>query len=60
MEFCIIVKRTRKELGLSQEQLARELGVIFSTINRWKNEKSHSSQMTKELFTTFAKAKHRY
>lgn len=57
MEFCTIVKRIRKELGLSQEQLARELGISFLTVNRWKNGKSHPSQMAKELFTAFAKIK---
>lgn len=57
MEFCTIVKRIRKELGLSQEQLARELGISFSTVNRWENRKSHPSQMAKELFYSFCKDK---
>lgn len=57
MEFCTIVKRIRKELGLSQEQLARELGISFSTVNRWENGKSHPSQMAKELFYSFCKDK---
>ena len=55
MEFCTIVKRIRKELGLSQEQLTRELGISFSTVNRWENAKSHPSQMAKELFYSFCK-----
>ena len=57
MEFCTIVKRIRKELGLSQEQLARELGISFSTVNRWENGKSHPSQMAKGLFYSFCKDK---
>lgn len=57
MEFCTIVKRIRMELGLSQEQLARELGISFSTINRWENGKSRPSQMAKELFCSFCKDK---
>ena len=28
--------RLRTTLGLSQEQLARELGVSFATVNRWE------------------------
>lgn len=53
MEFGSIVKQVRKELGLSQEQLARELSISFSTVNRWENGKSKPSQMAKELFFSF-------
>jgi len=35
----------RKKLELSQEGLARELGVSFSTVNRWESGKSHLSQL---------------
>jgi putative transcriptional regulator len=31
------VKRLRKQLGLTQEQFARELGVTCSTVNQWEN-----------------------
>jgi len=53
MRFSSSVKKVRAKLGLSQEQLARELNISFSTINRWENEKSHPSQMAKELFYNF-------
>lgn len=53
MEFRVIVKGVRKKLGLCQEQLARELNVSFSTINRWEKGKTHPSQMAKELFYCF-------
>ena len=57
MEFGSIVKRVRKELGLSQEQLARDLSLSFSTVNRWENGKSKPSQMAKELFFSFCTSK---
>ena len=57
MELCSSVKQVRKELGLSQEQLARELSISFSTVNRWENGKSKPSQMAKELFFSFCKNK---
>mgnify|MGYP000299738475 FL=1 len=57
MEFGSIVKRVRKELGLSQEQLARELSISFSSVNRWENGKSKPSQMAKELFFSFCTSK---
>ena len=53
MDFGVLIKRVRKELGLSQEQLARELNISFSTVNRWENGKSNPSQMAKELFYNF-------
>ena len=37
MAFNDVVKSIRKQLGITQEQLAHELNVSFSTINRWEN-----------------------
>lgn len=37
MAFDKIIKSIRKQLGITQEQLAHELNVSFSTINRWEN-----------------------
>jgi len=33
------IREARKKAGLSQEGLARKLGVAFATINRWENGK---------------------
>ncbi|QYY37125.1 helix-turn-helix domain-containing protein [Ruficoccus sp. ZRK36] len=35
-----LVKSMRKQLGLSQEGLAREIGVSFSSISRWESGKT--------------------
>lgn len=35
------IKVLRAKLGMTQEQLAHELGVSFATVNRWEN--GHSS-----------------
>jgi DNA-binding transcriptional regulator YiaG len=40
-----IVKEIRKELRISQETLARDLCVSFSTLNRWENSKSKPSRL---------------
>lgn len=45
MDFCRIIKSIRLHLKLSQEELARELGVSFATINRWENGKSAPSRL---------------
>ncbi len=37
MAFSEVIKCIREQLGITQEQLAHELNVSFSTINRWEN-----------------------
>jgi len=49
------VKIIRKHLGLSQEDLARELGVSFATINRWENGQSLPSKLACSQFKVFYK-----
>jgi type I restriction enzyme M protein len=39
-EIPDILKQVRAKLELSQEELANRLGVAFSTLNRWENDKS--------------------
>ena len=39
------LKTYRLENRLSQEQLAKRLGVAFSTVNRWFNERSQPNQI---------------
>lgn len=53
VDLGLLIKCVRKELGLSQEQLARELNISFSTVNRWENRKTNPSQMAKEIFFKF-------
>jgi DNA-binding transcriptional regulator YiaG len=40
-------------LALSQEGLARELGVSFATVNRWENAQVKPSKLAKAQFETF-------
>ena len=42
------IKEIRITLNMSQEELARELGVSFATINRWENNKSQPSKLAKQ------------
>lgn len=57
LTFAETVKKIRKELSMSQEQLARELYVSFSTVNRWENEKSKPNNIAKKVFYDFCKEK---
>lgn len=46
MTFSEIIKSIRKQLGITQEQLAHELNVSFSTINRWENGHTVPKKLT--------------
>lgn len=48
-----LVKEVRRQLALSQEGLARELGVSFATINRWENRRVKPSKLAKAQFDAF-------
>ena len=37
MEIYDLIKRIRKDMGLSQKKFAERLHVSFSTVNRWEN-----------------------
>lgn len=53
--FAETVKGVRQQLGLSQEELAHELGVSFSTINRWENSKTVPFKLARRQFEAFCK-----
>ena len=57
MNFAEKVKFVRTELKLSQEDLARELGVSFATINRWENGSYNPSRLAKKAFEDFCNDK---
>ncbi len=48
-----LVKEVRRQLGISQEDLARDLGVSFATVNRWENGKSRPSKLARAQFDSF-------
>jgi DNA-binding transcriptional regulator YiaG len=51
------VKEVRRQLGLSQEELAHALGVSFATINRWENGKTSPSKLARTHFKMFCDQK---
>ena len=51
--FPKLVKEVRRQLGISQEELAHELGVSFATVNRWENGKTNPSKMAKTVWKQF-------
>ena len=53
MTFGEKVKQVREELKLSQEEMAKALGVSFATINRWENGHTHPTYEALQRFEKF-------
>lgn len=53
MTFGERVKKVRSELKLSQEDMAKELGVSFATINRWENSHNNPTYEALQRFEQF-------
>ncbi len=51
--FPELVREVRRQLGISQEELAHELGVSFATINRWENGKTMPFKLARAQFDAF-------
>jgi DNA-binding transcriptional regulator YiaG len=48
-----LVKEIRRQLSLSQEDLARKLGISFATVNRWENGVVKPSKLAKAQLDNF-------
>lgn len=58
MEFKEKVYKARMKLGLTQEAMAKELGIAFVTINRWENGVSYPNKLKEYKFNEFCKTNH--
>ena len=57
MKFSEKVKYARMKLLLTQEALAKELGVSYATICRWEKDNREPQIVSQGKFTPFAKVK---
>ena len=55
MEISSEIKRIRQSAMLSQEELARELGVSFATVNRWETGRAKPTYRTLRLIDEYCK-----
>lgn len=53
MELAEILKSIRRELQITQEELAHSIHVSFSTVNRWENKKAVPNRMARALLLDF-------
>ena len=52
-DYPFILKEVRRQLSLSQEDLARELGVTYATVNRWENGQAKPSKLARAQLDAF-------
>jgi len=55
MKFPEAVFHLRESLGLSQMAFAKELGVSFTSVNRWENEVQKLSPLAIKMIQVFCK-----
>jgi DNA-binding transcriptional regulator YiaG len=48
-----LVAEIRRQLALSQEDLARQLGISYATVNRWENGHCIPSRLAKAQLNAF-------
>jgi putative transcriptional regulator len=54
-ELCELVRTLRRELKLTQEEFAHELGITVGTVNRWENGRFRPSKLARATLTDFAR-----
>ena len=52
-DYPALVKEVRRQLSISQEDLARELGVSYATVNRWENGQAKPSKLARAQLDVF-------
>lgn len=55
MELAEVIKVIRKELKITQEELAEGVHVSYSTVNRWENKRTVPTRMAKVVLLDFFK-----
>lgn len=52
-DYPTLVREVRRQLAISQEDLARELGVSYATVNRWENGQANPSKLARVQLDAF-------
>ena len=55
--FHMVLKQVRNQLHLTQTEIADELGVSFSTVNRWENQQTKPLKLALKQFELFCEQK---
>jgi DNA-binding transcriptional regulator YiaG len=57
MPYEETIKNIRKELNVTQEQLAHDLNVSYTTLNRWENGRNEPSRLARLRMADYCKEK---
>jgi DNA-binding transcriptional regulator YiaG len=57
MTWTEYMRKVRRELEMSQEALAKELCVSYSSINRWEKKQVAPGKLARKSFLDFCKAR---
>lgn len=55
MKLHELIKVIRLEMGLSQQQLAKEMLVSFAAVNRWENQRTKPNKIARNALIQLAK-----
>lgn len=55
MEFSVAIKTFRQNSYMSQQEFASELGISFSTVNRWETGKAIPNYQTMKRLLEYCK-----
>ena len=55
MEFGLMIKDIRQQCYLSQQAFADEIGVSFTTVNRWEKSKALPNYQTTKRLVEYCK-----
>lgn len=55
MDFSSSIKKIRKDCLMSQTDFAENIGVSYSTVNRWENRKAVPNFKTLQKIDSFVK-----
>ena len=57
MDLPEYMRKVRRGMEISQQELAKELNVSFSSINRWEKRQVSPSRLARKSFLDFCKAR---
>lgn len=55
LDYGLLVKRLREHQGLTQQQLAREVGVTYATVNGWERGRHRPIPALAKVLRSLAK-----